>query len=407
MYAEGLSFFGNKLSEERKLKMLDQLGNKATQEGVAHGTAMLLGLSHAFSNDSLIAEKLMIHLYGEKANIGEACGYALGLIKATHFDKDIVDIMINTSRNNQHDRIARSMMCSLGLMAFGNSNKVLSYFDSLIQEKDSLLRMGAVFMLSMAFFDSNNNDIVSKLLQIAATDLSNDVRRASVIGLSFVMLSKRKKAFVLLKMLSKSYNSFVRHGVALALGIMGAHSFDKQFHNLLMELWKDKVFHVKQAVSIAFGLIHQLGTKYLDSNLMTVRKEMKDKIDTKYESGVTKLGSYLGFGLLNPGGGNCRFTLKSSSGHLKMKNIVGSYMFTFYWYWMPLVNMIGLSLGPSYLVGTLSSLNIPRGFQFKSKAPQKVYQYYKTKREVETEKKLGLVVLSTTQKTRARKDIDI
>lgn len=81
---------------------------------------MLLGLSNFQTNNVTVAEKLLVNIYGEKANIGEASGYALGLVKATHWDEDVVNNLINSSRNNQHDRIARSMMAALGLMALGN-----------------------------------------------------------------------------------------------------------------------------------------------------------------------------------------------------------------------------------------------------------------------------------------------
>lgn len=52
----------------------------------------------------------------------------------------------------------------------------------------------------------------------------------------------------------------------------------------------------------------------------------------------------------------------SKDGNLKLKNIVGLYLFTFYWYWYPLANMIGLTLEPTYLAGVTENLNVPRGF---------------------------------------------
>ena len=44
--------------------------------------------------------------------------------------------MINSSRNNPHDRIARSMMISLGCMGLGNKKKVFLLFEKLIKEQD-------------------------------------------------------------------------------------------------------------------------------------------------------------------------------------------------------------------------------------------------------------------------------
>lgn len=402
LYAQGISFFGKKLSEEDLNTHLENLSKKDKKEGTLHGTALLLGLRNVLSNNQMISEKLIAHLYGEKANIGEASGYALGLIKATHFENQTVETLINISRNNPHDRIARSMMCSMGLLALGNRDKVMNVFNDLIKEKDEVLRMGAVNVLGMAYFDTCENKVISLLLQIAATDLSNDVRRASVLALCFVMYSRKSKAFSLLEMLSKSYNEYVRHGVALGLGIIGAGTFDKKIHKLLLVLWKDDIFHVQQATAISFGLLHQLATPSLDPEMVKIREEMITKAQSKYTNVMTKFGCYLGIGLMQSGGGNAVLSLVSSSGQMKIKNIIGIYMFTFYWYWMPLTNMIGLALEPTFLAGLLKDFNIPRGFQFISKAPKKYFDYYKVDRKVEEKVKQGPVLLSTTKKVNAR-----
>jgi len=59
----------------------------------------------------------------------------------------------------------------------------------------------------------------------------------------------------------------------------------------------------------------------------------------------------LGLSLLNSGGGNSTFSLLTSEGHIKIKNVISTYLFTFYWYWYPLVNMLGLALEPTYVAG--------------------------------------------------------
>ena len=70
-------------------------------------------------------------------------------------------------------------------------------------------------------------------MQIAATDLSNDVRRAAVLAIAFVIFSNKQKALTLMTMLSKSYNEYVRHGVALSLGLLGAGKGIQSFYSLL------------------------------------------------------------------------------------------------------------------------------------------------------------------------------
>ena len=83
------------------------------------------------------------------------------------------------------------MMTALGLMALGNQEKVQTCYENLIKEKFAILRMGAVNVLSMAYFNTNNNKVISELLQIAATDLSNDVRRVAVLGIAYVMIQNQ------------------------------------------------------------------------------------------------------------------------------------------------------------------------------------------------------------------------
>ena len=50
-------------------------------------------------------------------------------------------------------------------------------------------------------------------------------------------------------------------------------------------------------------------------------------------------------GLMNAGGGNSLYKLVSHD-KLRLKNVIGSYMFTYYWYWYPLANFIGLAIEP-------------------------------------------------------------
>ena len=51
-----------------------------------------------------------------------------------------------------------------------------------------------------------------------------------MIGIGFVLLSNRQKALNLMTMLANSYNEYVRHAVAIALGILGAGKYDSKIH---------------------------------------------------------------------------------------------------------------------------------------------------------------------------------
>lgn len=401
--ADGLGNFGRPMTAERKDELFAKLQVK--DEAVVHGAVLNLGLRLALSDDQEAIERLETHLFGESATKGEAAGYALGLLKATNFDIGKVEELINASRNNQHDRIARSMMSALGLMALGNKSKVDGYFDRLISEQDYVLRIGAAQMLAMAYFGTGDNAVIGKLLRIAATDLSDDVRRAAVLGLGFVMIRKRQKALTIFNMLSTSYNAFVRHAVALSLGIIGAHSFDKKIIKTCKKLLEDKTDHVRQAAAIALGMVLQLGNESLESSFLDVRKTMLEKLEKKHESEVAKIGYHLGFGLMAAGGGNCVINIYSEAGTLKIQSAISVYLFTQFWYWYPLANFIGLAFEPTYLVGVTKDLKIPMNFTFTSRAPKKIFDYHKTQEEVEEKKvEKGPVVLSSTKRAQARRE---
>ena len=112
--------------------------------------------------------------------------------------------------------------------------------------------------------------------------------------------------------------------------------------------------------------------------MKVVREDLRNRINSKYEHEGSKLGCYMGLGLLSAGGGNSIFNLLTTDGHMKIKNIIGAYLFTFYWYWYPMVNLIGLALEPSYVAGVVKNLKIPRGFKIKCNAPPSHFKYYKT-----------------------------
>ena len=71
--------------------------------------------------------------------------------------------------------------------------------------------------ISCAYFNSSNQSVVRKLLKLS-NDISNEVKRTSIIALGFVMYHDDKLIDVV-KMLMYSYNPFIRYGCVMALAI--------------------------------------------------------------------------------------------------------------------------------------------------------------------------------------------
>lgn len=405
MYATGLSNFGNTHREDLREANLANI--KSTNEPVAHGAIMALGLQNALSNDEVLVDHLKTILFSEKAVPGEAAGYALNLVKATHYSSDHVEEMINLCQNNPHDKIARAAIGTIGLTAINSTADVSADYAKMINNKDPHIRLGAVGLIALRHFATAHSETVNELLRLAATDLSNDVRRMAVIGLAFVMIRKRPKAYLLLKLLSVSYNPYIRHAVALSLGILYAHSFDKKVSKLLTKMIDDKVDYVRQAASIGLGLVFQLGSENLDQNFEAARTALSERANKKHETSLAKFGHILGLALMQPGGENSIINLNRSeswnASNAKPQALIGIFLFTFYWYWYPMGLCLGLALEPTCLVGISQDLRVPRGFQFYLRANKKTFDYYRTPESTEQKSaEVTTAVLSTTKRAKAR-----
>jgi 26S proteasome regulatory subunit N2 len=418
LFGRGLANFGENVSEgelEQLIQVIDHFEIQTTgnedvtsnahhiKEAELHGQLFHVGLRYAFSGNQALTESIRGKIYQERATQGEAAGYALGLVQAGHLNVDLIEDLVNCARNNPHDRIARPAMFAVALMAMQQENKIDGIYERLIQERDPIVRMGATGLLAMGYVGTSDNKAISKLLNIAATDLSKDVRRLAVIGLAFVLLKKPKSALKLLTMLSTSYNPMVRHAVALSLGILGANSFDTGFFALIEKLIEDKVDYVRQAAGISLGLVSQLATKHLNPKLEEHRSLLQSKLTKKGETSIARMGYILGLSLMGAGGGNCCLQMLTESGDIQLKSVIGVFLFTQYWYWFPTFLGIGLALQPTYLIGSLKDLRIPTGFEFQVNSPKSNFDYYKTKEEEkDKKKKTGPVILSMTKRAKAR-----
>ena len=85
--------------------------------------------------------------------------------------------------------------------------------------QDHILRYGGVYTIALAYAGTADNEAVRKLLHVAVSDTSDDVRRAAVTSLAFLLFKNPSQVPRLVQLLSESYNPHVRCGATLALGI--------------------------------------------------------------------------------------------------------------------------------------------------------------------------------------------
>lgn len=121
--------------------------------------------------------------------------------------------------------------------------------------QDSILRYGGALCIALAYCGTGNNDAIQKLLQMAVSDVDNNVRRMAVTGIGFLLIRNPKQAPRIVQLLSESYNPYVRYGSAMAMGIACAGTGMEEAVDLLMNMTKDSVDYVRQAAFIALGCV--------------------------------------------------------------------------------------------------------------------------------------------------------
>lgn len=76
-----------------------------------------------------------------------------------------------------------------------------------------------MYTIALAYAGTSNNAAIRKLLDVAVSDVSDDVRRAAVTALGFVLCRNPTQVPRIVQLLSESYNPHVRQGAAIALGV--------------------------------------------------------------------------------------------------------------------------------------------------------------------------------------------
>lgn len=373
-------------------------------EVVLHGAALGLGVAAMGSGNVDIYEKLRTVLYSDSAIAGEATGLAMGLVMLGSASETSVSEMLQYAHETQHEKIIRSLALGIALLMYGKEEAADSLIEQLISEQDPILRYGGAFTIALAYAGTGNNKAIKQLLHIAVSDASDDVRRASVIALGFILLRNPTAVPRMVELLSESHNPHVRYGTALALGISCAGTGLKEAVDVLEPMMKDSVDFVRQGalISIAMILIQQNERTF--PGVKAINETFASVIQNKHEDSMAKFGAALAQGIIDAGGRNVTISLQhSQTNNLNMKAIVGLAVFTQYWYWFPLTHFLSLSFTPTSIVGVKEDLYVP-DFEFHNSAKPRLFAYPPKVEEASEKKptKVETAVLSTTNRARTR-----
>ncbi|KAI7954458.1 hypothetical protein MJO28_004858 [Puccinia striiformis f. sp. tritici] len=407
-YSEGGSLFALGLINANHgggtvLEYITSVMKNTSSDIIEHGAALGLGVAGMSSGNEEIYDDLRDVLYHDSAIAGEAAGYAMGLIMLGSGSSKALDEMLQYAHETQHEKIIRGLAVGISLLFYGKEQAADGIIEILTADKDPILRYGGIYTIAMAYAGTGNNKAIRRLLHVAVSDVNDDVRRAAVTSLGFLLFRNPSQVPRVVQLLSESYNPNVRYGAALALGIACAGTGMEEAISLLEPMTKDTVDYVKQGACIALAMILIQQNEVLNPKASVVRKIFEKIISDKHEDALAKFGATLAQGIIDAGGRNVTVSMRSKNGSNNMPAIVGMALFNQFWYWFPMAHSLALALTPTAIIGVDENLQMPK-FDFNSNARPSLFAYQPATAPPTAEKveKVATAVLSTTAKVKAR-----
>ncbi|KAL1616495.1 proteasome regulatory particle base subunit [Diplodia seriata] len=386
------------------LEYLSTQFRKASEEVVQHGGALGLGVAGMATGNEDIYDSLKTVLYTDSAINGEAVGLAMGLVMLGTGNIKALEDMIQYAHDTQHEKIVRGLAMGMALIMYGRQEAADELINGLLEDPDPTLRYGGIMTIALAYCGTSSNKAVRKLLHVAVSDVSDDVRRVAVMSLGFVLFRKPGAVPRMVELLAESYNPHVRYGATMALGIACAGTGLHEAIDLLEPMMKDSTDFVRQGALISLAMIMVQQNESMNPKVATIRKTLQKVVGDRHEDAMAKFGAAIALGIIDAGGRNCTIGLQTQTGNLNMTAIVGMAVFTQYWYWFPLTHFLSLSFTPTAIIGVDQELEIP-SFKFHSATRPSMFDY-PPEVEVKTEEapeKIKTAVLSTTAQAKRRK----
>lgn len=408
---EGSSKVGEKALDYllTKLRAASSQEEERARDAHQHGCCLAIGLLAMSSGDSELAELLFQDIVNQdRAVPGEAAALAVGMVllgggSVQH--KKLVTDMLAYAVNTKHEKIIRALGMGIAMIMYGLEEEADMLIEQLCGEKDSLLRYGGMYVVGFAYAGTANNSAIRRLLRVAVSDVNNDVRRAAVTSLGFVLLNSPERLPALIELLSESYNPHVRYGAAMAMGIACSGMSDAaEALKLLDALREDKVDFVRQGAMIATAMLLMQHTPEKETRAKEFREKLAVVVeDAKHSSTMTRMGAILASGIIDAGGRNVNIELMSRTGVTRPPAVIGMALFAQYWYWYPLMHMLTLSFSPTALIGLNKNLDMPNSFRVECDADLAQFDYPKpvTMKKVEKQERVETAVLSMTAKAKA------
>ena len=385
---------------ESILPFLLESGRSSGNEVIQHGACLGMGLAALGTANEEVYTDMFRILRTDGAVAGEGAGIGMGLLLAGRGPESKQREILNYCHKTQHEKIIRGCSVGLALTAYGKEESAEPLVEQMVRDSDPIIRYGGCLAVAAAYVATGNNAAVRRLLHVAVSDVSDDVRRAAVMSLGFVLCSTPAQCPRVVGLLAESYNPHVRYGAAMAVGICCAGTGMKEAVALLEPMLTDATDFVQQGALIATAMVM---IEQSETNLAPFRKRLLGHITDDREVTMTKMGAIMAQGIVDAGGRNVTIGLRARSGFPRMTAVVSMLTFTQYWYWYPLSYFVSLTFVPTAFVGLDATLKMPH-CSVTSHCKPSLFAY-PAPAVAEDKKDKGKVVkavLSTTAKAKAK-----
>ncbi|KAG5178924.1 armadillo-type protein [Tribonema minus] len=382
---------------------------QGSNEAVLHGACLGLGLAAMATGSAELYEDLKNTLFTDSAVAGEGAALGIGLLmlgcgNSTEASSTAVKDMVAYAHETQHEKIIRGLAMGVALTMYGQEEGAEGLYEQLSRDRDPLLRYGAMYTLGLAYCGTSSNAAVRRLLHVAVSDVSDDVRLAAVTCLGFVMFRAPTQVPQLVTLLAESFNAHVRYGACMAIAVACAGTGAREAMDVLEPMMDDMVDFVRQGATIAMAMVLMQQSEAAVPKVKAFRARLSGVIGDKHQTTMTKMGAVLASGVLDAGGRNVTIALQSRAGFTKMASVVGLAMWCQHWYWYPLMHFLSLAFSPTLLIGLNKDFKMPRQWSVTCHARPSLFAYPKKTEEKKEDKRerVTTVTLSTTAKAKAR-----
>ncbi len=382
------------------LQFLLDSSRSSNNEVIQHGASLGLGLAALGTGNEEVFTDLFRILRTDGAVAGEGAGIGMGLLLAGTGPANKQQQILNYCHKTQHEKIIRGCSVGLALTAYGLEEAAEPLVEQMVRDSDPIIRYGGCLAVASAYVASGNNGAIRRLLHVAVSDVSDDVRRAAVMSLGFVLCSTPSQCPRVVGLLAESYNPHVRYGAAMAVGICCAGTGMKEAVALLEPMLTDAVDFVQQGALIATAMVM---IEQSEASLSPFRKRLINHITDEREVTMTKMGAIMAQGIIDAGGRNVTVGLRARSGYPRMTAVTAMLVFTQYWYWYPLSYFISLTFVPTAFIGLDAKLKMPHcSVTSHCKPSAFAYPTPVTADDKKDKGKMVKAVLSTTAKAKAK-----